>query len=188
MILAVACTPVVSETNNRYQLTEAQQMKPSTHQHGSILIMRPVALEGYDTQQMLYVNQPYQVSAFANNSWMSPPATMLLPLILRSIESTHYFSAVTSDLNTTKTDYRLESTLIRFQQNFLLKPSHLQIAMQIVLVRSMDSQVMATATLYEDIPCPKDTPLGGVMAANQATKDLTAKIARFVVKQVKKAQ
>lgn len=185
-----ACAPVTSENNNRYQLTEAGKMKPykKGHKHVSILVMQPVALDGYDTEQMLYVNKPYQVNSFVNNSWMSPPTTMLLPLLIRSIESSHYFLAVASDLNTSKTEYRLESALIRLQQNFLMKPSHLQLVMQVMLIHSIDSRVVAADTIYESIPCPKDTPLGGVIAANQATRQLTSRVAHFVLEHVKRDQ
>lgn len=187
--LLMACVPVISENNNRYQLTEAGKLAPKKdHKDVSILIMQPVALDGYDTEQMLYVDKPYQVNSFANNSWMSPPSTMLLPLFIRSIESSHYFLAVASDLNTSKTEYRLESVLIRLQQNFLMKPSHLQLVMQVMLIHSIDSRVVAADTIYESIPCPKDNPLGGVVAANQATRKLTSRVAHFVLEQVRQDQ
>ena len=190
VMLLVACAPVTSENNNRYQLTESGKMVPKKTgpKHLSLLVMQPVALDGYDTEQMLYVNKPFQVNAFANNSWMSPPATMLLPLVIRSIESTHYFLAVASDLNTSKTEYRVESALIRLQQNFLVKPSQLQLVMQVMLIHSIDSRVVAADTIYESIPCSKDTPLGGVLAANIATRQLTSRVAHFVVDHVKRDQ
>ena len=184
-----ACTPVPSENNNRYQLTDAYKFAPrAASQHLSILIMQPEALDGYDTEQMLYVDKPFQVSAFANNAWMSPPATMLSPLLVRSIESTHYFFAVATDLNTSKTDYRLESALIRLQQNFLVKPSQVQLGVQVMLIHNPDSRVVATKTFYEAVNCSKDTPLGGVIAANQATRQLTSHITHFVMSHVLRDQ
>lgn len=184
-----ACMPVTIPNANRYQLTEASTVsRASSHQHLSLLVMQPVAIDGYDTEQMLYVNRPYQVEEFANNVWMSPPTTMLFPLMIRSIASSHYFYAVTSDLNISKTDYRLESVLLRLQQNFLTKPSRIQLAMQVTLIRSVDSSLVATDIISESLPCPSDTPLGGVMAANQATKHLSSRIAHFVIEQVKRDQ
>lgn len=181
-VLLVACAPAPSANHNRYQLTHAAKIKPMRAERPiSLLVMQPTAVDGYDTDQMLYINQPYQLSAFANNSWMSPPVTMLLPLMVRSIESSRYFYAVTSDLNASKTDYRLESQLIYLQQNFLVKPSHLQIAIRVMLIHSADSHVVATRTIAEDIPCASDTPFGGVLAANQATQHLTSRITKFVI-------
>jgi cholesterol transport system auxiliary component len=188
-LLLGACAPMHSSNQNRYQLTESGKVKEQkSAQRVSLLVMQPSAVDGYDTNQMLYVNKPFELSAFADNSWMSPPVTMLLPLMIRSIESSHYFYAVTSDLNASKTDYRLESQLIRLQQNFLVKPSQIQLIMRVMLIHSADSHVLATTTLYESIACPSDTPLGGVIAANQAARRLTAQITHFVVAHVKRAQ
>lgn len=188
-LVLTACSPATLPNANRYQLTEASSVKKiTTHKHVSLLVMQPVALDGYDTEQMIYVNRPYQVGEFANNVWMSPPAAMLLPVLMRSIESSHYFYAVTSDLNISKTDYRLESVLIRLQQNFLTKPSRIQLAMQVTLIRNADSGLVATDIISESIPCPSDTPLGGVEAANQASRHLSSRVAHFVVTHVQRDQ
>jgi len=128
-MMLLACTMSPSQERQRYQLIEASKVRPvaEARSHVSILVMQPKAVDGYDTDQMLYVSQPYQVSAFAKNAWMSSPSTMLMPLLAGSLESSHYFYAVTTEPNMSKTDYRLESTIIRLQQNFLFKPSHIQL-------------------------------------------------------------
>lgn len=183
--LLVACTPFPAANEQRYQLMLAGKVKHKTaHQHLSILVMQPDALPGYDTEQMLYVNKPYQISAFANNVWMSPPATMIFPLMVRSIGSSHYFYAVASDPNVSKTDYRLESKLIRLQQNFLTKPSQLELMMQVILIHSADNRVVATETISERMPCPSNNPLGGVIAANHAVQKLTTRLTYFVIEHI----
>jgi len=179
-----ACTPL-STGSTHYQLTAVGHVPATkTARHLSLLIMQPTAMDGYDTEEMLYVNQPYQVGVFANNTWISPPATMLLPLMIRSVESSHYFYAVATDPNVSVTDYRLESKLIRLQQNFLTKPSQIELVMQVMLMRSSDNHLVATRTIRERVPCASDTPMGGAMAANQATQKLTGKITRFVIKTI----
>ncbi len=182
----VGCAALSPENyNNRYQLIESAKIpNHSNSKHLSILVMRPVGLDGYDSDKMLYVNQRFQVNSFARNAWLSPPSVMLLPLLIRSIESSHYFFAVASDLNTSKTDYRLESALIRLQQNFLMKPSHLELIMQVILIHNSDNRVVATETIYQSIPCSSDSPLGGVIAANFAARKLSSRVAHFVIDQV----
>ncbi|HVT61884.1 MAG TPA: hypothetical protein VHD33_00140, partial [Legionellaceae bacterium] len=121
----------------------------------------------------------------AENAWMSPPAAMLFPLMVSSIESSRYFYAVAVDPNVSKTDYRLESEVIRLQQNFLVKPSQLELVMQVMLIQTNTNKVLATNTIYERIPCPSDTPLGGVIAANQAASKLTRRITYFVIDHIR---
>ena len=189
IMILTACTPMNIQHANRYQLNQSSMVArvPATKPI-SLLVMQPVAVDGYDTEQMLYVNRPYEVAEFANNVWMSPPTSMILPLMMRSIASSHYFYAVTSDLNISKTDYRLESILLRLQQNFLIKPSRIELAMQVTLIRNADSGLVGTEIISESVPCPSDNPLGGVIAANQATKHLGARVAHFVIAQVKRDQ
>lgn len=184
MVLA-GCMPFSASNPNRYQLNTLGRVAPmSSHQHRSIVVMQPSASAGYDTDQMIYMNKPYQVAEFADNTWMSPPATMMLPLLIYSLESSHYFYAVAADPNVSKTDYRLESKLLRFQQNFLVKPSQYELVMQIILIHSADNRVVATHTINESLPCPRDNPMGGVIAANQATRKLTQRVTHFVIKQI----
>lgn len=183
--MALAACGLIPSEEHRYQLIGVGKVasKPR-HTHLSLLVMQPNAVDGYTTDRMLYVNKPFQLNAFARNAWMNPPAAMLQPLLARSVESSHYFYAVTLEPNSSKTDYRLESTLMRLQQNFLVKPSRIQLALQAVLTHVEDNRLVATQDFYVDLPCPSDTPIGGVEAANQATQRLTAQVARFVITRV----
>lgn len=180
-----ACMSFSSSKTQTYQLTDFGKIAPlSKRTHISILVMQPAAEDGYDSLQMLYVSQPYQMTAFTLNSWISRPSTMIAPLLMRSIESSHYFYAVTQEPNMANADYRLDSVLLRLQQNFLVKPSQIQLALQVMLIHPSDDRLIATAMMSENIACPSDNPLGGVIAANQATRRLTARVAHFVVEQV----
>lgn len=182
-----ACMPISTGNANHYQLTAAGHVSPvKSARDQSLLIMQPSALDGYDTEEMLYVNRPYQVSVFANNTWVSPPVTMLLPLMVRSVMSSHYFYAVASDPNVSITDYRLESQLIRLQQNFLVKPSQMELVMQVMLIHSADNRVVATEIISERVRCPAESPMGGVIAANQAVQKLTRRITHFVIDHIER--
>jgi cholesterol transport system auxiliary component len=180
-----ACTTLTSSPVHQYQLNAFGAVaKIHPKQRTSILINQPSAMVGYDTKHMLYVTKPYQLSVFADNSWMSAPANMLLPLVVQSVESSHYFYAVASSPEAINTDYRLELQLLALEQNFLVKPSQLRLVVRATLMQVMNNHMIAETTLYEQLPCPKDTPYGGVLAANQATQALTRRITHFIVKHI----
>lgn len=180
-----ACTPVKSTIENQYKMT-AFSAKPitKTPHTASILVSQSDAIAGYQTEQMLYTDTLFQLNAFAHSSWISPPASMLTPLIVQSLQHSHYFHAVAAGPNADKTDYRLDTQLITLQQNFLTKPSTLEFSVQAVLTRVNDNRVIASRTFMERVPCPTDTPYGGVIAANRATKIFTAKLTKYVIQQV----
>ncbi|MDI1352129.1 MAG: ABC-type transport auxiliary lipoprotein family protein, partial [bacterium] len=171
---------------NEYQLNafSAKQLiaKP---RHLSLLVTLPEAVAGYQTEAMLYVKKPFQLESFAKNAWTSPPAEMLYPLLVQSLQRSGYFYAVSSSAYSEKVDYRLDTQLLSLEQNFLNKPSKLIFSVKAVLTRIDDSKVIASRIITQQIPCSSDTPYGGVVAANKASLELTATIAQFVVSNIK---
>lgn len=185
-LFLAACSPVKSPISNQYKLDSysAKQYRPHFAKQ-SILITVPEAAAGYQNSEMMYVKKPFELSSFANNAWVDQPANMLLPLLAQSIQNSGYFYAVTSNANSEHTDYRLDTQLIELQQNFLKKPSQLDLVAKVVLTDVGKNRVIASRLISQHIKCPMDTPYGGVIAANQATKRFTAEVSQFVVSQVK---
>ncbi len=176
-----ACTPVKSSIESQYKIVAYSTVKTTLKSSKSILISQSDAIAGYQTEQMLYTDTLYQLDAFAHSSWISPPASMLTPLIVQSLQHSHYFYAVAAGPNADKTDYRLDTQLIQLQQNFLTKPSTLEFSAQVVLTRVSDNRVIASRTFVERVPCATDTPYGGVIATNRAIKMFTARVTDYVI-------
>ncbi|MDX2346369.1 MAG: hypothetical protein QNK11_05825, partial [Legionella sp.] len=84
-----------------------------------------------------------------------------------------------------KTDYRLDTQLIELNQNFLTKKSTLKFIAKITVTRISDNRVLASRLIEQNIPCPSNTPYGGVLAANQAASIFVNKALDFVIKQVR---
>jgi cholesterol transport system auxiliary component len=165
-----------------YQLTAFAAQKKALHPHKTTLLLTaPEAVAGFETEQMLYMKKPYQIAPFAKNAWVSPPADMLFALLTQSIQSTGYFHAVVTSPYNLGADYRLDTQLLMLKQNFLKKPSVLEFAAKSVLTRIKDNQVLASQVVHIDVPAVNDTPYGGVIAANEAVRQFTARTARFVL-------
>lgn len=183
--LLTACAPIQNAVTNQYKL-ETFSTKKTTHTpaHHTILVSLPDAIAGYQTEQMLYINKPFELNNFAHNAWISSPANMLYPLIAQSLQHTHYFYAVASGPDADKTEYRVDTQLIALQQNFLTKPSQVELVVNVVLTHIADNRILASSIIHERIPCTEDTPYGGVIAANKAAFAFTAKLSDFVITQI----
>ncbi len=179
--LVCACAPINQTNNTQYQLDafSAGAVAKKTS-HYSLLVSQPDSSAGYQTEQMLYSDRPYVIRPFVHNAWVSSPAHMLYPLILQSLQHEHYFYAVSANPAADRTDYRLDTQIMRMQQNFMHKPSTVELRVHAVVTHVDDQRVLASRLLVETIPCTQDTPYGGVMAANLAAKNLTAALTRFV--------
>lgn len=186
-LLLNACSPVKTTASNQYKL-DAFSAKPLGRglAKQSILITAPEAAAGYQSSEMLYIKKPYELNSFVNNAWIDQPANMLLPLLAQSLQRSGSFFAVTSSVNSEHTDYRLDTQLIELQQNFLKKPSQLDLVAKVVLTHMSDNRVIASRLISLHINCPTDTPYGGVIAANRATTQFTAAVTDFVVAQIRR--
>lgn len=187
LVLQIACSPVKKPIDNEYQLIAFSTKQLAAHGGNTILLVTtPEAVAGYQTDEMLYVKKPYQLEAFAKNSWTAPPADMLYPLLIQSLQGTGYFYAVATSPYTEKADYRLDTQLITLDQNFLKKPSVIHFVVKVVLTHVETNKVIASRIINETVSCPSDTPYGGVVAANQASYKFTAKVVDFVISHLRR--
>lgn len=146
-----------------------------------LLVSNMVANPGYKTSRMIYVTAPGYLREYARNSWVAPPAQMLMPLIAERIESKHYFKAVVTPPFVGRSDYRLDTRLIVFQQEFIQPVSQVRCVVQALLINNNTSKVMASQQFQAIVPAPGNNPQSGVSAANQAASQLSEQIAQFVI-------
>lgn len=180
--LLVSCSSIKTPVTDQYRLSAYSQIKYNKHPTAhSILVNKAEAVAGYQTEQMLYMKKPYELSAFSYNAWVDPPADMLFPLFVQSLQASGYFFAVASSPTAESTDYRLDSQLLELHQNFLHNPSVIELKVKVVLTQVTANQVIASAVIKEQIPSPNNTPYGGVVAANKATELMTKAVTRFVI-------
>lgn len=185
--LLLACSPIKPTVTNQYKLDSYSEKRlAGKFTSQSILITPPEAVTGYQTEQMLYIRKHFELSSFAQNSWIGPPADMLFPLIVQSVQRSGFFRAVSSSPGQEQTDYRLDTQLIELQQDFLKTPSEIKLTVKIVLTNVHDGRVVASRVIQQRVKCPFESPYGGVLAANLATRQFTADLAHFVVTHVKR--
>lgn len=183
-----ACTPVSTSINNQYKLESYSQKKLRTHATAhSILVSPTQSVTGYQTEQMLYIQSPFMIKAFAKNAWISPPSDMIYPLIMMSLEQSGYFKAVASGPYADQSQFRLDTELLSLQQNFIQHPSQIELKLKAVLTDVKHNHVIASTILTQRVRCKADTPLAGVVAANIATQQLTQELTTFVINNINKS-
>lgn len=186
LLSLVGCTPV-KLPGNLYQLSAFSDKSYHTKARANtILVTPPDAVAGYQSSQMRYIKIPFLLASFSKNAWVSPPSDMIYPLLIKSLQKTHHFVAVSSGSYTDTADYRLDTQLLTLQQNFLTKPSRLEFTAKVVLTRVDNSQVIGSQLISIVVPCLEDSPYGGVVAANKAVWQFTDKVAKFVVSRTAK--
>ncbi|MCX7118201.1 MAG: ABC-type transport auxiliary lipoprotein family protein [Legionellales bacterium] len=184
-LILTACSAIKVPVSHQYKL-DAFSAQTTGHKKTNLtlLVSVPEALAGNQTEQIHYLQKPYALDSFVNNAWVSSPANMIYPLIIESLQKTHYFHAVASGPYADRANYRLDTQLISLQQNFQVKPSIVDLVVHGVITHIEDNRIVASRTFHERAISPSDTPYGGVIAANLAVKTFTSNLSSFVVKEI----
>jgi len=183
-----ACTnlqPQPVEQPNVF-LLEASPVATAAQQKAEqiIEVAMPHARAGFDTDQMAYTRRVSEIEYFSRNRWADTPSRMLAPALAQAIERSGAFRAVVRDVTAVHPDLRLETELIRLQQNFTVHPSRVEIAVRVQLVGSGTPSKLASAQFEESEVAPSEDPYGGVMAANRALSRLVGRVAEFCAQQL----
>jgi cholesterol transport system auxiliary component len=177
-ILLAACGPVSVPVDNLYQISDYAYVK-TKKPNLSLIISAPTAVAGYQTSDMLYVDKPYEIASFVHNSWQRPPNVMLYSLLLQSLQ--HNFGIVTTVLSSDVANYRLDTEIIKLQQNFLDEQSHIDFVVRVTVVANTDEKVIFTKTFSYSEKSDK-TPVGGVIATNAVVKKFTEELSEVLMK------
>lgn len=144
-----------------------------------LAISQPRARAGYDTARMIWVSQAHRLDVYSRNRWADTPARMLTPLLVQALERSGAFGAVVPSPSGVAAGLRLDTELIRLQQDFTVKPSIVRFTLGAQLIDIAAQRVIATAEFDETEPCESEDAYGGVRAANRALARLLGRMAAF---------
>ncbi len=159
-------------------LPAASSHRPARRE-GVLAVSPPRAQPGFDTDRMVYVQRPYEIEYFADNRWAEPPARMLAPLLAQALERSGAFRAVVQAPSAVAADLRLDTELVRLQQDFSTRPSRIELTLRAQLVDLRHGRSLATREFDVTEPAPHDDPYGGVVAANQAVARMLGQLVAF---------
>lgn len=176
-------SPVSVNPMHNYQVT---QLNPNTV-HGkstnmTLLVAIPTTAPGYESGSMAYMEQPYQLTYFTQNRWLSSPAAMLQPLLVQSLQNTKRYKAVVASPYAGFSDMRLDVVVVDFYQDFTQKPSREKVTVLVQLINLHTHRMIASTHFSTSVAAPSEDPYGGVIAANRAVAQLLGQIAQFAVK------
>lgn len=178
--------PVKSESPSTYAL-DARFDAPVAQPGGALtlVVAKPRESAGFDSARMVYVKKPHELEYFSRNQWVDSPGKMLAPVLLRALEAGGAFRAVTQAPAPVNGDLRLETDIVRLQQEFLEAPSRVRFTLRAQLIDVSGKRVIATREFDVSETAPSDDPYGGVVAANRAVRRVFGEVAEFCAIQAK---
>ena len=146
-----------------------------------LIVTAPRAHGGYDTQRIAYMKQAFSLRYYTRSRWADTPARMLAPLTADAMQATGQFMALYAVPGSIAADYRLDTELIRFHQDFTRQPSVMHITLRAQLVDLRESRVVGTQQFDIVEAAVTGDSYGGVVAANKAVSRLLNELALFCV-------
>lgn len=161
--------------------TAAARPAPATSSKAApgLIVNPPRAAAGFDSQRILYVREPYQLEYFAHSEWVDPPARMLAPLIVAALENSGTFRSVMLAPTAAAGELRLDTEIVRLQQDFASRPSRVHFTLRAHLVDNATRRVLAWRVFDASVAAATDDPYGGVVAANLAVQTVLEQLAGF---------
>ena len=145
----------------------------------TLTVSTPIASAGFGSTHIVYQRQAHELEHFALNQWVDTPVQMLMPLMVRTLESSGAFRAVVRGSTAAISELRLDTELIRLQQEFYTSPSHVRLTMRAVMVDAATRRVMASREFVASVASQSEDPAGGVVAANLAVQNVLSQISKF---------
>lgn len=157
---------------------------PAARRDLVLAVSMPRARAGFDTAQMVWVRQAHGLEVYSRNRWADTPARMLAPLLAQALERSGAFHAVVQAPSATSAALRLDTELIRLQQDFSVHPSRVQLTLNAQLIDIGTRRVIASAEFDETENAATEDAYGGVRAANLALERLLVRLAAFCAEHV----
>ena len=151
----------------------------------TLVISPPRAAAGFDSQRIIYQRDAYKLEYFANSEWVDPPPRLLGPLLVSALERSGAFRAVIQTPGAAGGDLRLDTQVIRLQQEFQARPSRVRFTLRAYLVDDKTRRVLAWREFEADVPAASEDAYGGVVAANQAVQMVLADLSAYCAEAVR---
>lgn len=188
LLLAAGCgsllppaapVPAIYALDTAPAATSSRQPVVANAMAPTLTVNSPRAAAGFDSRHMIYTRQPHQLEYFAHSEWVDTPARMLGPLIVAAIEGSGVFGGVALAPSTAASDLRLETEILRLQQEFERSPSRVHLTLRATVVDGMSRRLLATRVFDVTVVAASDDPYGGVKAANLALRTALDQLAGF---------
>lgn len=185
MLLLTACTALQaprSESPSLFLLDALPAIFAPRPQHGPVLAVdAPRARAGFATAQIAYVRQPHKLEYYAKSRWVDTPARMLAPLLAQALAQGGGFRAVVQAPSPLAADLRLDTELIRLQQDFSMPTSRVQLTLRAQLMDVNAGKLIAAQDFDIVESAPSADAYGGAIAANRALQRLLLQLNTFSV-------
>jgi cholesterol transport system auxiliary component len=173
-------TPPVHTYVLTLEASSFQHWPSCSSRHGTLLVSLPREEAGFDTPRIAYLMRPFEVKYYAYNRWAESPGRLILPLLVQGMAKTDCWNHVAARNSGAAGDYRLDTEILEWQQEFFGDPNRMRLSIRAQLVRTDNGQVAAVKNFAVVEKTPSSDAYGAVMATNRGVKALLMEMAEWI--------
>jgi len=179
-------SPVTTNPSTEYSFTQIPASHHSRYRSSRIvMVMTPDAEPYYKSTQIAYEMQPHQVSYFTQNTWAEPPARMLQPLLVKTLQNTNRYRAIVAPPVTGNYDYMLTTQILNLRVKYDTHPATFEVTLRAQIFNANSNKAIATKEITVDEPICNGPFYTRIVAANYAVSRALAQIANFTLRVIK---
>lgn len=145
----------------------------------SIAVAEPTAMPGFSTARFAYLQSGPELRYYGRHEWSASPARLLQPALVRALDLSGGFSAVTAPPSIALADLRLDVELTRLVHDFREhEGGEMVLAVRAQLTSLRDRRVLATRSFEYREPAEAN-PVAGAIAADRALARLLEDVVSF---------
>jgi cholesterol transport system auxiliary component len=143
----------------------------SATQHGSVIVQRPEAGPGLDSDRIALLRSDHRFDFYAASRWAAPAPDMVESVIVDALRTSGIFSAVFDDTSPYPPRYTLRVTLRRFEADYTAgdRAPTVHVVLDCTLGRHRDRELLASFTAQGSAVANEDRLTAVVAAFESAT-------------------
>jgi cholesterol transport system auxiliary component len=185
MLALSACAfPGTGEPSQLYTLTPKSTFEPNLPKvEWQLVIERPVASSGLNSQRIALQRSPVTVDYFARANWTDSAPLLIQTLLIESFENTGKIAAVTRESSQLRADYILQTELREFQAEYD-KPNAaptVRVRLNGKLIRMTDRTIVGSETVERSVQAEKPDMESVVLAFDEALGKVMKRIVEWTL-------
>jgi cholesterol transport system auxiliary component len=169
------------------RLAPRPAVTPSATPHGSVLLQRPEAGPGLDSDRIALLRSDHRFDFYAASRWAAPAPDMVESVIVDALRAGGSFSAVFDDTSPYAPRYSLRVTLRRFESDYTSegkgsggRAPTVYVVLDCTLGRHRDRELLASFTAQGSAAASEDRLTAVVAAFEAATAAAMAQLEQSI--------
>ena len=173
-------SPVKEGPMQGYMLDSAPMIDSKLRQSSStLLVLHPDTNPVYDSKRIAFTLKPHQVTYYNHSHWAQPPAVMLEPLMVKTLQRSKRYKSVLTPPYAGTYSFALRTQIQELRIDYTSRVPVVHMVLQAQLINAKTNNLISSREFSSIVPMSACNPYAAVIAANSATRRILSKMVKW---------